>query len=149
MAKYSLAKYTLTVKIPQSVASLFGTSVITLGGSNSYTGSISVEHNANLWEVVGDATGSHVFNRNDDKTGNIDVQINQLSDKVRQLKTLINVYRSSQTIEDGLTLEIHDSLGNTICTAEDCMPQKTPNQTFENTAQMQTWRFVCGEITIY
>lgn len=146
--KYSLAKYILSITIPASVAASFGTQSISVGGSGSYTEYINVEHAEDAWSVVGDTTGSYVFNRNDNRTGTVQVSLNQMSDRVRQFISLCNIYQSSQEIDEGLTLEIRSTDGNTVATCSDCMPKKIPQQAFGATAANQTWEFVCGRIDV-
>jgi len=149
MAKYALAKYILTVSIPQSVSALFGLRSLTIGGSGSYTDSINIEYNSDFWSVEGDHVGSHVFNRNDDRTGRVSVTLSQLSDRVRQFITLCNVYASSAQIEEGLTMELRSLDGTMIATCNDVMPVRIPPQAFGATAANQTWDFASGEITFH
>ena len=149
MAKYSLAKYILTISIPASVAALFGLNSISVGGSGSYTESITIRFNAEEWSVEGDATGSYVMNRNNNRTGTVEVSLNQLSDRVRQFITLCNIYKSSNTIEEGLTLELRSLDGVMVATCLDCMVQKIADQAFAATAANQSWTFVSGSITIH
>ena len=146
MAKYALAKYVATISLPATVANAFGMNSISIGGSGSYTDSISINYNEDMWKVEGDATGSYVMNRNDNKTGSIELNINQLSDKVKQLITLCNVYKSSDEIDEGLTIEVRSTDGTMIATCNDCMPQRIPSQVMGATATNQTWTFVCGEV---
>lgn len=147
--KYSLTKRILTIKIPESVASKFGVNAISIGGSGSYLDSISLSFNSDLWSVKGDVTGGHIFDRNDDETGTCTVTLSQLSDRVRQLITLTNIYKQSKDIEDGLTIELRESNGDVIATCNDCMPQRIPNQDFAAQSGNQSWTFLCGQIVIH
>ena len=102
--KYSLADYQLTIGIPQSVAQRLGlrdeegnllTSFVIGGpGENnegSFIGQIVATRSNNLWETEGDATGSWVHNKNLNRTGTIELQIRQISDKVIELSQLTEV----------------------------------------------------------
>lgn len=147
--KYSLAKYIATISIPTALAALFGLNSISIGGSGSYTDSITINFNDDMWKVEGDVTGSYVFNKSNNKTGSIELSLNQVSDRVRQLITLCNIYKSSDQIEEGLTIEVRSTDGTMIATCNDCMPQRIPSQVMGATAANQTWTFLSGEITIH
>lgn len=149
MAKYSLSKYIATISIPTALANSFGLSSISVGGSGSYTDSITLNFNDDMWKVEGDVTGSYVMNRSDNKTGTIELSVSQVSDRVRQLITLCNIYKSSDQIDEGLTIEVRSTNGTMIATCLDCMPQRIPSQVMGQTAANQTWTFVSGEITIH
>lgn len=147
--RYSLTKYYLSIAIPSSLASEFGTDSITIGGTGSYLSQISISLNKNLWETQGDSTGSWIHNQNLDRTGTASVQLNQLSKNIAKFKTLCNIYYDATKDYDGLTLTITDADSNKIATCDDCYISKIPNQEFGDTATTQTWEFTCGRITIF
>lgn len=144
---YSLANYQLSIQLPQELASEFGTSHFALGGEGSYTDSISINISNQLFQVAGDNTGSYVFNKNLNRTGNIQITLNQLSDKVGLLKNIYNLYLKTSTEIDGLTITVNDNDNNLIATCIDCFPNNIPQQQFGNGAATQTWQFECGQIT--
>lgn len=147
--KYSLSKYILTITIPASVAAQFGTSTISVGGVGSYTESIAIEYAEDQWTLQGDATGGHVFNKSNNRTGSVQVSLNQLSEKVAQFKTLCNIYYQSEEIDEGLTLELRSLDGVMVATCDDCLVRKIPGQAFAATAATQTWELLAGVITFH
>lgn len=147
--KYSLSKYILTISIPASVAAQFGVSTISVGGVGSYTESITIEQTADQWTVQGDATGGYVFNKSNDRTGSVQVSLNQLSERVAQFKALCNIYYSSEEIDEGLTLELRSLDGVMVATCDDCMVRKIPAQAFAESAAYQTWELLAGKITFH
>lgn len=148
MARYSLAKYLLTVSIPRALADKFGAGTITVGGEGSHTSSISIAYKESLWTTEGDSTGSWVHNKNLDRTGTATVVLNQLASNVVKFKTLCNIFYDSSEDYDGLTLTLTDSEGQKIATCEDCYITTIPAQEFGNTATTQNWEFTCGRITM-
>lgn len=146
---YSLSKYVLTMSIPESVAQHFGTNTLSIGGTGSYTDSITIRQTNNQFEVEGDATGSHVINKSNNRVGEAEVVINQMSERVAKFIALCNVYYSSETIDEGVTLELRALTGETVATCNDCFPNKPADQAFGQTAQTQSWVFVCGEVTFH
>ena len=150
MMQYSLANYKLTVKIPDSLASSLMVNErneITIGGQGSYLSSITISHNANLWSLKGDSTGSYVYNKNLDRTGQVDVSLNMLASQVSQFKILCDLYYMSETDYDGLTLTVTSNDGKLVVTCYDCLLQKIPDQEFQSEAQDQTWTFLCGKVS--
>lgn len=146
--RYSLAKYILTITIPANLVGEFGTQSISVGGENSYLESINITFASTLWETAADSTGSWVHNQNLDRSGTVVVNLNQLSVNVAKFKRLCNLFFNSNAEYDGLTLELADTSGNIIATCNDCLVQKIPDQSFQSTAQYQSWTFTCGKITI-
>lgn len=146
MKRYCLANYILTVDIPEDIG--FGTQSVTVGGEGSYTESMTVKFNSDLFSTSADNTGSWVHTKNLDSSGTIDVSLNQVSDKVAVFKALINTYRAIDSEASGLTLTLRDNLNNTLVIAEDCLIPGVPSQDFGNTPANQTWSFTCGRITI-
>lgn len=147
--KYSLSKYILTITIPATVAAQFGASTISVGGVGSMTESISIEYANDQWTLTGDATGGHIFNKSNDRTGTVQISLSQLSERVAQFKTLCNIYYQSEEIEDGLTLELRSLSGEMVATCDDCMVRKIPGQGFAAQAAMQTWELLAGVITFH
>lgn len=148
MARYSLAKYILTVSIPDNLVAEFGDRSVSIGGEGSYTDSITITRSVETWTTEGDSTGSYVHNQNLNKTGTAEVSLNQLSPQIAKFKTLCNLYSNADAEYDGLTLELSDTAGNVIATCNDCLINKIPDQQFQATAQNQSWVFTCGQIII-
>lgn len=145
--KYSLANYILSINLPSELENDFGSSSIQIGGEGSFLESITITLNSNLWETNGDATGSWVHTKNLNRTGNVTINLNQMSDAVYRFKQLCNIYYNLSTEQDGLTMTLRDMNSKTICTCEDCVIQKIPDQVFQDSPQSQSWQFNCGKIT--
>lgn len=149
MARYSLADYILTITLPTEFASdlQLASNTISVGGEGSHTESINISTDNNIWTTEGDATGSWVHSKNLNRVGKASVSLSQLSENVAKFKKICNVYYTSGTDYDGITLSLTDSLGNNIATCNDCYFTKVPSQDFGNTAANQTWELTCGQIT--
>ena len=145
MKRYCLANYILTADIPEDIG--FGTQSVSIGGEGSYTDSISIKLNQNMFSTEGDSTGSWVHVKNLDSTGTVDISIKQVSDKVATFKAIVNIYSKLTNEASGMTLTLRDTLNNTVCTCYDCLLEKIPDQTFGSTPTSQSWTFTCGKIT--
>lgn len=137
---YSLADYILTIS---DITEEFGLTNIQIGGQGSMTDSMSAARNKDMYETEGDDTGGYVHNKSYNKTGLINITLNQLSENVGKFKTLCNVYHRT-AVQKGFTITLTDSEGNIICTGNDCMPKGIPEQAFAGTAGTQTWVLTCG-----
>lgn len=158
--RYGLADYELTVNFPSnanfvSSLGLDGT-MITIGGpgqngyEGSYVGSITVTRKNDLWQTDDDPTGSWVHSKNLGRSGEVEVDITQVSDQIVTLAYLCMAYESVQESIDGLTLEIKNSMsGLTVAKCYDCLIKKIPDQKFGETAERQTWVFTCGRVMFY
>lgn len=160
MKRYSLADYILSVKVPDELRVIFGAdstdetnsldNVISIGGNGSYVGQIQISLKEAMWSTNGDHTGSWVHNKNLNKTGTLEVQLNQVSDQIKVLIRLYETYYSSDTITEGLTITVNKAVGGgnqeTVCTCTDCYIQEIPNQSFGDNAATQDWIFTCGKI---
>ena len=162
--RYSLADYILTLKIPNNASipeSLrnksfsIGGPGIENGGKGSFLGQISISRNVDAWSTEGDATGSWVHNKNNDKTGSCEVRIRQVSDDVVRLANIAQIYESIQDNVEGLTITITSAFSNSISgsdvivTCNDCYIQKIADLEFAAEAQEQAWTFTCGQIFFY
>lgn len=183
MARYSLSDYILVVTIPSEIKSLFsiGTTSdgqttskdetsFSIGGNNSYTGSVTVSYKTDQWITTGDATGSWVHTMSRDRTGTVSVSINQVSDRIKTLIRLCQAYydlNSSQNIGEnnafdgtasfsdkdvssvsrGITLTVNDRNNNVLCTCLDCYITKIADQQFAASPNDQNWSFTSGRIT--
>lgn len=145
MARYCLANYILTVNVPEEIN--LGVSSINIGGEGSYLDSITVKVNGG-WKISGDSTGSWVHTKDLDRTGTIEVSINQMSNKISIFKSLMTIYRNLDTEVEGLTLTLTDNLGNLICIAQDCILADYPDQSFSNEPSTQSWTFNCGKVVL-
>lgn len=162
---YSLADYQLVIGIPTIIAQNlnlkdeFGNLLnnISIGGpgengEGSFVGKISAKRNKDLWTTEGDYTGSWVHNKNLDRTGEIELEINQISDKVIELIQLCKIYESVQTGTEGLTLTILGSSednGQPLFTGNDCLITKLPDFPLGSEADSLTWTFTCGQILYF
>ena len=147
--KYSLADYTLSINIPQSLQAIFGQS-FTIGGRDNATDSISVELDNDQWSTESYATGAYVHNKNYSRTGKVSISMSQLNDAVAKLKRIgMKLYSGDY---DGVTLSLDQAaIGKAndgdVFTATDCYLIKIPAQEFGENAGKQTWTFTCGQIT--
>lgn len=143
MKRYSLANYIVTITVPAALSDMF--SDITIGGQGKAIGSISVNRQGAIYTVKGYATGGYVFDKNLDKTGTVNISINQMSDEIIKLIRLFNAYHTGDY--DGMTISVKDNLNNkTVANCIDCMPSSIPNQSFSESSDSQEWSLGCGEI---
>lgn len=152
MARYSLANYTLGIKLPSDFASRIGLTDnenLIVGGEGSYLDSFSVEMDTEMYKTKGDATGSWVHDRNLSKVGKVTISLHQLSNKISKFIKISNLYYSANESYEGfeLTLYSNDNQTNTILNCKDCYFQKIPNQEFGQESGNQSWVITCGAIT--
>lgn len=146
--RYSLASYYLSISIPTEVANSFGADEITIGGEGSYLDTISIALSTDLYSTKGDATGSWIHTKNYNRTGTIQLTINQVSDAVARLKSLFNIYYSLDEEAEGLTLTLKSSLNNVaVAICNDCVITKIPDQSFGSETSTQQWTLNAGKIT--
>lgn len=151
--RYSLADYTVTITVPSDVAGIGG-KTITIGGpgengEGSFVGEIKITRVTDLWKATGDPTGSWVHSKNLDRTGQVSININQVSDNVIKLIQLCTIFETVQATK-GLTITVSPALDdiNTIyAECIDCYIKKIPDQVFGGDAVPQTWEFVVGQVT--
>lgn len=152
MARYSLANYTLSIKLDSNFAELVGLGdqqVLVIGGEGSYLQSITVELDNDMYTTKSDATGSWVHDVNLSRTGKVTISINQMSDKIAKFKNIVNLFVQNPDYE-GLDLELkgnNDTISILEC--EDCYFQKIPSQEFGQEAGDQSWILTCGRITFH
>lgn len=154
--RYSLSDYILSIKIPDELIGVFTSTDnesenrLSIGGDGSYVGSIKVS-TSDIFKVEGNATGSWIHNKSKNKTGSLEISLNQLSDSTLKLTRLFETYYSADTITDGMTITISKSAGNgnslDVCTLVDCYISKMPDGAWDTEAKTQTWTFTCGKIT--
>lgn len=162
--RYSLADYILTLTIPNNSKiddSIRGQQFsiggpgIENGGKGSFLGQIQLTRNTNAWSTEGDATGSWVHNKNNDKTGTCVVDIRQVSDMVIKLSQICAIFEKIQDDVEGLQLQLTSAYNNSIsgtniiATCVDCYIQKQADLAFSDSAQVQSWTFTCGQIFYY
>lgn len=146
MAIYSLAKYKITITTSDAnLKQVFGES-FTIGGNGSNVGQISVSSLKDIHDVKTYATGGYVFSKSYDRSGEISVQLNQLSDEVGRLKNLIKLYYGGDY--GTLTIVLTNNENEKVVECIDCLPSKIPDQNFDDSVGDQTWSFVVGKITI-
>ena len=156
---YSLADYTLSVKVPDELREIFltGTSdtndasdnTITIGGTDSYMGSIQIRLATPQWSTNGDSTGSWVHNKSLDRHGTVQVEINQVSDMSALLTRLFQTYYSADSTTEGLTITIQKMVAGEpkqVCSCEDCYISNMSNIQYGDSARNIEWEFTCGNI---
>lgn len=142
--RYSLADYIVSITPPTAAQGIF--SPIEIGGNGKYVGSINVSYSNNMYDVESYSTGAYVFNKNLSRTGTVSISLNQLCEEVALLKRMTSVLFDNDF--DGFTIAIRQRDNATVASCVDCYPSKIPDQAMENTAQMQSWQFVAGKITM-
>lgn len=143
--RYCLADYILTIYIPSDIN--FGENLIKIGGEGDYLSSITVSITEDNYSIVTDNSGNWLYNRNLARNGKLSISLQQVSDKVAQLKTLFYLMYNNQSLSEGLNITLTDNLGNLIVTCEDCVITKIPDQTFGQESATQDWSLLSGRIT--
>lgn len=151
---YSLADYIVTLSFTDGDLTGYK---ISIGGpaeasgvsgadkNGGFIGSIVVSRTPEAWSLEGDVTGGFVHNRNCSRIGEVVIQINQVSDKVRALKELLNKYEQSSRPRP-FNILVTDAYNSSkwVAKCSSCLIRKIPNQAFGNTAAMQDWTFNAG-----
>ena len=144
--RYSLADYQVTIDIPVELG--FGVTSITIGGDGDYMSSIAISTENNLYDIETDAAGNWLYNKNLARNGTVELNIQQVSDRVAELKTLFGLFYKSQTQSNGLTITVATAGSeDIIATCEDCVIANPPSQVFGETSAEQTWSLLSGKIT--
>lgn len=151
--RYSLADHTVRVTLPDNLSmngNNIGGMVLKFGGpgengiTGSMIGNISVARANDTWRTEGDATGSWVHNKSLDRTGNVTLNIRQVSDDIIRLQMLAQIYEAEDF--PGCKIEVY--CGDlVVARAEDCYITRIPEQAFGDTAAMQSWSWTSGRVT--
>lgn len=162
--RYSLADYIVTLTIPNNSvfpASIRGKSFsiggagIENGGRGSFLGQVTINRTANAWDTEGDHTGSWIHNKNNDKTGTVQIQVRQISDDVVRFAQICAAFESSQENTPGFGLQVTSAFSNDIsgsnvvATCIDCYFQKLADIELGETAALQPWVITCGQVFEY
>lgn len=162
--RYSLADHIVVITLPDDNIELLERSglqanaPITIGGpgqngnEGSFVGSIKVSRKEDLWDTQGDATGSWVHNKSLNRTGNVEIDITQVSDDIIKLSMICNAYESIQGAVGGLTIEVKNAYNlelPSIAVCSDCLINKIPDQNLGEKAEQQNWSFTCGRVQFY
>ena len=161
--RYALADYILTITLPDNrilesyIQLPEGTKAFSIGGpgenglDGSFLGSITAKRNEDVWRTEGDPTGSWVHNKSLDRTGEISLEIMQVSDEVIRLSIICNAFQSIQEGIPGLGITITSAADNNniVATAHDCYITKVPDHDFGESAKTFTFNFTCGRIMFY
>lgn len=158
---YSLTHYQLTIQIPDSMKQYLSEDIknkgLIIGGSGSYLESIEISQTTDTWTVKGDATGSYIHTMNADRTGEVTVNISQLSEASNILRNLNNTYfnKLENTKSGFINLDSFPLITLTniksnkvIAECKDCFIKKAVNKSIAAEASNESWIFTCGEITI-
>ena len=155
---YSLADYVVTLKgdrgnniagnIPE--ISIGGpaesTGLASSGNGSGFIGSITISREPDAWTLEGDVTGGFVHNRNLSRIGTVNISINQVSDKVRQLKTVMNIVEKTEAVYPFNITVTNAYTNEVVASCTSCLIRKTPNQVFGERATMQEWVFNAGVV---
>ena len=154
--RYSLADYTCKITLPDNLYTNDGVSlagkVITLGGpgktgiEGSFVGGITISRNNEMWSTSGDPTGSWTHSKSLNRTGSVDISLNQISNDVVLLNMIVAIYENDTYQNTGMSIKVfrNDTL---VANCEDCYITKVPNQVYADTAADQTWSFTSGRVT--
>ena len=146
--QYSLLDYSLSITLKTSASALTGTKLnIPIGGSGKYLGSIKfVKSTDNISKTV-DATGAGVFAFTNDHSGQVDIEISQVSDAIRQIiNNLANKYHTDGAWKNSL-VDIVMSKGSTkVIEATNCMLVKMPDFEVGSEVAQRTFSFLAMEI---
>lgn len=142
--RYSLTDYLLTIKLPEEIA---GYTEVTIGGEGSYLESININPQGTLYTTEADDTGAWIHSKSLDRHGQVQVSLNQLSEKSAILRNLCNCFYNHD-YDKGMTITVQGLNGNTVATCNDCYIANMPSVPLQNRAQNQTWTFTCGQIFI-
>lgn len=147
--RYSLASYkiTITAKDP-SINQFFGANGqgLTIGGQGTTVGSIDLSYANPQWSMRSYKTGGYVHEKSFSRSGTVSVTLNQLAPEISIMKTVCNQFFGTDDL-DGLTITLTDTFGNAIANCIDCFIEGIPDQRHGESAQDQTWSFLCGNIT--
>lgn len=157
MKVYSLTDYRVVVILPKKLSNIIGKNSFTLGGPQSYLESISIRNNEDAFSVKGDSTGSYVHTFNANRTGEVELSINQLATESMLLSKVFSAYFNKK-IQDGIyhVLEsiemiriINARTNEIVAEAKDSFIKKHTEKKFGNESQYETWTFVSGEVEFY
>lgn len=146
---YSLSDYIVSItpdnqkKEDSVLVEAFGT--ISIGGEGSYVGSIRASQTNDLFTTKGYPSGDWVHNKSMNRTGTVELTLNQLADKIGILINLVNSY--FQADYSGCTIVVDSKEGKNVFTAKDCLPVKPADQEYGAEAADQTWTFTCGKVS--
>lgn len=159
--RYALSDYILTLKLPDNSELLeksgLTSAQFSIGGpgqnglDGSFLGNIVVKRNGSVWSTEGDATGSWVHSKSLNRTGSVQLDINQVSDDVIRLAMICNAYESIQDAVPGLSILVTSAadINNIVATCTDCYIQEVPDHKFGDKAADYSWTFTCGRVMFY
>ena len=144
MAKrYALANYIVSIKPKdRSLAETFGETV-SVGGTGSNLGSITVSRSNEMFSMKSYATGGYAIDKNLSKVGKVSIKLHQLSTEVQKFIKLCNMYYIDDY--DGCTITVTDINNDLIANCIDCFINQA-SQDFEEQSGDQTWEFVVGDV---
>ena len=120
---------------------------ITIGGGGKLVGQLSYNYNANIFDMEGSPDGGYVVNFQRNKTGQIQVSVNQTSPHIRELNEFAQWCSANPELSDS-NMKITDSLGNIALSANGVYIQQiAPNQ-IGATASQRQYTFLAGEINV-
>lgn len=146
--KYSLLDYVLTISLPTKLRTALGITTISVGGEGSYLDNFTFAMATNTWAVKGDATGSWIHEKSNDRTGTASITLNMMSPQIMVLTRLFNTYFTADNVAEGVTITLSDAASNTVVTCNDCFVQKLPDLTIKASPDTREWNFVCGQIIL-
>lgn len=159
--RYALSDYILTLKLPDNSELLeksgLTSAQFSIGGpgqnglDGSFLGNIVVKRNGSVWSTEGDATGSWVHSKSLNRTGSVQLDINQVSDDVIRLAMICNAYESIQDAVPGLSIIVSSAadINNVVANCYDCYIQEVPDHKFGDKAADYSWTFTCGRVMFY
>lgn len=155
--QYSLLDYTLAITLKSATTVADGLEQVTsndvtkynipIGGAGRYLGSIKFTKSTDNISKIVDATGMGVFAFTNDHSGQVDIEISQVSD---QIKTIINQLASkyhSDAWKDTLVDIVMSKAGSgEVIEATDCMLVRMPDLVVADQPERRTFSFLAMEI---
>ena len=141
--RYSLADHTVSIKSSNSTFKL------TLGGTGSFLGGIGVTWDADIWSKEMDPTGSGVLNKSYDRSGEIKVTINQMSEQVKTFERIMKSYFTNVALETNpvFDITISSAVNGMLVEATYCVLKKLPDWEAGESAATREFTFIAMEMS--
>lgn len=114
------------------------------------TGSISISYSSSRTQKEVAADGSVVVSKLSDRSGEVDITVQQTSPIHKQLlKWYTEVEGDDSPSSDwaNLLITIKSKTSGAERTCKGCAFDKLPDESFEAAAGTMTWKFICAEIS--
>ena len=141
--RYSLADHTISIESSNSAFR------VKLGGTGSFLGGIGVTWDADIWSKEMDPTGSGVLNKSYDRSGEVKLTINQMSDQVQTFEEIMKSYFSEQStnLNPVFGITISSAVNGVIVDATHCVLKKLPDWEAGESAATREFVFISMEMS--